>query len=425
MASIIDDPNGRRRIQFVAPDGSRKAIRLGKIDRKSAEAINRHVEGLLSAKMSGQPVPRDTASWLTGISEPLKQKLAAVGLIEASTASVTIDDLLATYLARGDVKVSTKSIRKVWGERLRENLGNRPIASITAADANALRDALIRRGLAGPTVGRVLRFARQLFTIAVNQDMITRNPFDGLAHNFREGPGRQRDYAVVEEVNRLLEVCTPAWRVLIALARFGGLRSPSETLLLKWADVDLPGRKMTVSSPKTENQGKAWRVVPITPPLARILEEAWMLADGEEFVVALPQYRLKAGNWVGCNLRSQLARLMKRAGVPSWTRPFRLFRSSCVTDWAREHPIAAVASWAGHTVPVAGKHYLTITDEDFMRATGVQGVTQKAAQQIAENSRTEQQSGEHQNPEVVVGTRVSDYVREDAKVGDYPARIRT
>ena len=27
---------------FVAPDGSRKTVRLGNIDRKSAEAINRH-----------------------------------------------------------------------------------------------------------------------------------------------------------------------------------------------------------------------------------------------------------------------------------------------------------------------------------------------------------------------------------------------
>ncbi|QEL14115.1 hypothetical protein [Limnoglobus roseus] len=57
MASIIDDPNGRRRIQFVAPNGTRKTIRLGKIDRKSAEAINRHVEALLSAKVGGQPMP--------------------------------------------------------------------------------------------------------------------------------------------------------------------------------------------------------------------------------------------------------------------------------------------------------------------------------------------------------------------------------
>ena len=63
MASISNDPNGRKRILFVAPDGSRKTIRLGRIDRKSAEAIKRHVEALLSAKIGGQPVPRDTAAW--------------------------------------------------------------------------------------------------------------------------------------------------------------------------------------------------------------------------------------------------------------------------------------------------------------------------------------------------------------------------
>ena len=83
MASIVNDPNGRRRILFVAPDESRKTIRLGKIDRKSAEAIARHVEALLAAKIGGQPVPRDTAAWLAGIGAKLRDKLAAVGLVEA------------------------------------------------------------------------------------------------------------------------------------------------------------------------------------------------------------------------------------------------------------------------------------------------------------------------------------------------------
>jgi hypothetical protein len=79
VASIANDPNGRRRILFMAPDGSRKAIRLGKTDRKSAEAIARHVEALLAAKIGGQPVPRDTAVWLAGIGASLKDKMSAVG----------------------------------------------------------------------------------------------------------------------------------------------------------------------------------------------------------------------------------------------------------------------------------------------------------------------------------------------------------
>jgi len=41
MATIGNDPNGRKRILFVAGDGSRKTIRLGKIDRKNAERFCR------------------------------------------------------------------------------------------------------------------------------------------------------------------------------------------------------------------------------------------------------------------------------------------------------------------------------------------------------------------------------------------------
>ena len=82
MASIVNDPNGRRRVQFVSPDGKRKTIRLGKIDRKTAEGVCRQVEHLLSARLSGQPIPRDTAVWLTTIGEKLRQRLVRVGLVD-------------------------------------------------------------------------------------------------------------------------------------------------------------------------------------------------------------------------------------------------------------------------------------------------------------------------------------------------------
>src|SRR5947207_15567176 len=97
MASVVNDPNGRRRILFVVPDGSRKTVRLGKIDRKSAEAIARHVEALLASKIGGQPVPRDTAVWLAGIGATLRNKLAAVGLIEAERRQ-TVGQYVAEWL---------------------------------------------------------------------------------------------------------------------------------------------------------------------------------------------------------------------------------------------------------------------------------------------------------------------------------------
>src|SRR6516165_6376423 len=98
MASVVNDPNGRRRILFVAPDESRKSIRLGKIDRKSADAIARHVEALLSAKIGGQPVPRDTAAWLANIGPKLHDKLAAAGLVEA-VSRATLGEFLDAFIA--------------------------------------------------------------------------------------------------------------------------------------------------------------------------------------------------------------------------------------------------------------------------------------------------------------------------------------
>src|SRR5579884_258358 len=116
MASIANDPGGRRRVLFVAPDGSRKTIRLGKIDRKSAESVCRHVEALLAAKISGQPIPRDTAVWLASIGANLRGKLAAAGLVEAAKRMLLGEFLSQYILSRPDVKPATL---EVWQQPCR------------------------------------------------------------------------------------------------------------------------------------------------------------------------------------------------------------------------------------------------------------------------------------------------------------------
>ena len=69
---------------------------------------------------------------------------------------------------------------------------------------------------------------------------------------------------------------------------------------------------MTVRSKKTEHhEGKASREVPIFPELRPFLEEAWEQAEvGQEYVIT--RYR---GN---ANLRTQLQKIIKRAGVTPW-----------------------------------------------------------------------------------------------------------
>lgn len=125
MASISDDPGGRRRILFAAaPDESRKTIRLGKINRKSAESICRHVEALLAAKIGGQPVPRDTAAWLANIGVKLRDKLATVGLVDAPKRAALGEFLQVYILSRPDVKPATLEVWRQPCRNLTEFFGD-------------------------------------------------------------------------------------------------------------------------------------------------------------------------------------------------------------------------------------------------------------------------------------------------------------
>ena len=55
MASVVNDPGGRKRILFVDPAGDRKGVRLGKASQRAAEGVAFRIEQLLAAKMTGQP----------------------------------------------------------------------------------------------------------------------------------------------------------------------------------------------------------------------------------------------------------------------------------------------------------------------------------------------------------------------------------
>jgi len=81
VASIGKDPGGRRRILFIAADGKRKTIRLGRVNQRTAVAVKVKVEALNTAAITGQPVDDEVARWVAGLDTLMADKLASVGLI--------------------------------------------------------------------------------------------------------------------------------------------------------------------------------------------------------------------------------------------------------------------------------------------------------------------------------------------------------
>ena len=130
-------------------------------------------------------------------------------------------------------------------------------------------------------------------------------------------------------------------------------------------------------------------MVPIFPELLPYLREVFEQAEpGTEYVIT--RYRER-----NCNLRTQLERIIKRAGLEPWPKLFANLRSSRETELCEKFPVHVVCKWIGNTPRIAQQHYLQVTDEHFERATmNGEKATQNAAQQTAATSSTASHSTE-------------------------------
>ena len=373
MASISTDTNGNRKIQFSDGNGQRKIVRIGKLPMKAADVILAKIEALVEAKLSCRSLAPEVAEWIGKIPDVLAKRLVAVGLIapreKRQEDSTKLGEFIDAYLlSRTDIKPRTR----INLLQVRKNLVNhfgedRLLGDITPGDADEWRGWLLGREkpLGANTVRRHCGRAKQLFRAAMRKRLIAENPF-GDMRDCSVRANRSREFFLRrEDAEKVLAACPDnEWRLIFALARFGGLRTPSETLLLRWADVDWERGRLLIRSPKTEHhEGKDSRLVPIFPELRQHLEAAWdQAAEGAEYVIT--RYRD-----CNANLRTQLLRIIAKAGLTSWPKLFQNLRATRETELAETYPLHVVVAWLGNSQLVAAKHYLQVTDEHFAKAT--------------------------------------------------------
>ena len=371
MASISREANRRWRVLFVDVDRKRRTLRLGTVSREQAEQVKIHVAHLVESKFRGCALPSETARWLASVGEELAGRLLAVGLVatgqvhaETPGRHELLDDFLEGYISsRIDVKASTKRVYA----HTRRNLVNffgagKPLALISPGDADLWRLNLVGQGLADNTVRRRSGIAKQFFRTALRRRLIAENPFADLKCAIQAN--RKRDHFVTrEDASKILDACPDAeWRLLFALARFGGLRIPSEVVGLCWGDVNWDGGWFMVRSPKTEHHsGGDCRRVPLFPELRPHLEQVFEQAEpGTECIIRRRDGKL--------DLRTNLLRIITRAGLKPWPKLFQNLRATRETELAETYPIHKVVAWLGHSEAVANKHYLQVTDDDFLAA---------------------------------------------------------
>ena len=378
MATIArNQKNKTVRILFYDRYKRRQAVNLGKLEDADADSIRRRVERFVNAQLLGEEPSRADSEWLA--KSDYKEKFRRVGLIdstpEAKRAAIpTLEAFLKQYQERraGEVKPAT---RLVWSQVVGNLLEFMPkgirLDEITTGHAKEFQSRLKAKGMKNSTIAKRLGFSRQFFNDAVDWEIIAKNPFSKV--HTPKSSLKSNAFVSREIIDRILRLSPIRWKVIIALSRFGGLRTPSETLSIKWSQIDWERDRMLVPEPKVEHQeGRGLRSCPLFPELRKILEDAFEIYGGQsEYVVDMPAYRAAAqgkDGWQNANLRTQFLKLITKAGLEPWPRLFHSMRASRQTELEGSFPSHVVCSWIGNSVAIAKASYLLITEDHYKQA---------------------------------------------------------
>ena len=373
MASIVKSKTKagiRYAIQLSAGENDKRPkIALGKVTKRQADTVKINIENLIKCKNMGDVMPSAVQEWISGISDGFRRRLEVLSIIKPRNNgnSYTVAEWTDRYIkSRTDIKGRTQDRLRNAANKLSVFFKGQHLGNVTIQQTKDYRIYLLSvAGLAENTVRRQIGMARQFFNAAIDAGHISKNPFRGQPVTVRANPARFY-YVTQEMAVKVLNACPDAqWRLIFGLARWGGLRCPSEILRLNWQDVDFANNRFTVHASKTAHHADGGiRTVPMFPELRPLFQNAFDMANTGD-VYCITRYRDNS-----TNLRTQMYKIIARAGLEPWPKIFQNLRSTRETELFKmtNGNVKAVCSWIGNSPAVAMQHYAQVTEADLQEA---------------------------------------------------------
>lgn len=247
------------------------------------------------------PVKKDAIQ----VGKQIESDLIAGYYDVAGNREITFDELSAEYLKFSKANKQPQVFRRDKGivKRLLRVFKRRKIANISAHDLETYKIERINE-VAPATVNRELTCIKHILNKAVEWRYLRHNQLR-LVQRLKEPPGRLR-YLTNEEVDLLLRKCASHLRPIVITALNTGLRK-GKILNLKWSDVDMTNRVITVKRPKNNET----KTVPINETLYKTLKSLKPKKDGR------PVFANENGEPYG-DVRKSFATALKRAGIENF-----------------------------------------------------------------------------------------------------------
>jgi integrase len=338
--------------------------------------------GILAVKTAEAREKRDAQHWVKRLHElqtgEAMKGFAVADLIEAwerMPKKKTGEELHPRYVA--DYKAT---LRRFIDFVQAKHPTMKEVAQVTRAVAGEFMAAEEARGKDGEKVSAKarndsLKRLRAVFRSLLNEDCVTRNPFDGIPLHTENHVHRRP--LTPEDIGKVLTAAADDnfTRPLFVCALSTAMRR-GDCCCLKWADVHLDGKDAAgrpVPDHVTTKTSKTGETVtaPVDERLKTELVRAKAKADGKSPFVWPEQAAMQAENQQGVSYRIQQvferadlgdearhaerARGVRRASVVD----FHSLRTTWITDkLAAGVPIEAVKRTSGHrTTDVVTEHY--------------------------------------------------------------------
>ena len=362
----------------------RKQINLGKLTKRQAEAARRHIQSLVECRELNASPDALTRDWLQSISDELHKRLADKCLCaeRVQEAAETVGGLCKHYL-EWKSKSATQSSVDVYQKTTRMMIHHfgeqRKLSEIRPADVDDFIRWVYSSGgynkgrydgkLSATTASRRCQTAKSMFRRASRLRWIPTSEFyemfESLPRQTRVNPTR-RHWVEAKSVQIAIEhAANDEQRLIFALARWGGIRIPSELLGIEWTHVDRKRDRILIHSPKQiNNPHKITRWIPIWPEIREQLDR--IEPDGKHVAALHRSSNTSAHSGLFC-------RACYRAGLVSspedrpWPKLWLNMRSTRVTELRQEYPADVVNYWLNHSDEVSRDHYQQWEDFDWRK----------------------------------------------------------
>ncbi len=301
--------------------------------------------------------------------EPFAPKPAATAAAPEAKPVLFRDEIATFQITTAITKLKPSSrigYDEVFRTRLIPDLGEMPIDHIGFDVMTKLDAGMVNEELSASRRRNVLICIRSVLREAHRAGRLARLP------TFPPLPKKGRKSLIPlkrEQIEAILNVSPPAWRLAFALAAYAGLRA-GEVRALRWLDIDLGAKLIVIrlstskgktSTPKSGHE----REVPIAAPLLALLQDV-----GPKEGSSLVAMTSRGQRWCESGLLQAFRRAQKKAGLKGFR--YHDLRHFFVTELFRRGGSApAVQLLAGHLHLSTTQRYAHLVRSDLRATIGL------------------------------------------------------